>query len=68
MRLSVMKARTGHPGTSRNFSGQETNQDQAELAAPIHFFSIEVTQCLRLYKAAFQRRDSPTIAVKWACK
>ena len=43
-------------------------QDLAQLAAAIHFFSIDATHCLRLCKAGFQWRDSPAIAVRWACK
>jgi len=29
-------------------------QDLAQLDGPIHFFSIDVTHCLRFWKAGFQ--------------
>ena len=36
--------------------------------AKIHFFSTDVTRCLRLCKVRFLPRDFPSITVRWACK
>ncbi len=38
------------------------------LAAKIHFFSSDVTHCLRFCKVGFLPQDSPSITVRWTCK
>ena len=53
---------------ARTLSGGLDCAVSLALAAKIHFFSTDVTCCLRLCEVRFLPRDFPSITVRWACK
>ena len=58
----------GYGATQPAANSPIQNAIRLALVAKIHFFSSDVTRCLRFCKVLFLLRDSPSITVRWACK